>query len=119
MNTPQTSYDEILEQLQNKSRRPFEALLARILACAPSDEALRALAERSPDRWGQLTSVVSKPAGYNDKLEIEGSVVHKISDMSDLQLQEEIAKSQLHMQTSEPEYRTSEQISHETRLLGS
>lgn len=113
---PKTVYGDILEQLKNHSRGPFQALLARIMDCAPSDDALRALAERSPDRWGQLVSLMSKPSGYTDKLEIEGSISHKINEMSDAQLEAEIQRSQLHQQTSG---RESERNPSTTRLLGS
>ena len=100
---PQLGHTEIHEQLENLSRRPFRALLARILACAPSDEAIQALAERSPDRWGQFLSLASKPAGYNDKLEVEGSIALKINDLSDAELLAQISANRavLDMQSSE------------------
>lgn len=78
--------EKILAQFQMKSREPFQELLATILQCKPSVEALKAHAEKSPDRWSQTLSIVAKLAGYNDKLEIEGSLVARAVSMSDAEL---------------------------------
>ncbi len=84
---PQLTPDEIREHLENSSRRPFREVLARFLECAPSDEAIAAQAEAHPDRWSQSLAIVSRLAGYTEKLEVEGSITHNISSLSDLELQ--------------------------------
>ena len=82
--------DEIAEKIAQLSRSPFREQAARILACAPTGGALVDLAERNPDRWGQLLAIVARLAGYSDKLEVEASIQAKISCMSDAELAQQI-----------------------------
>lgn len=83
---------KVREALEQRSRGPFREMLARILECAPSPEAIRALAERHPDRWGQLSAMFTRAAGYTDKLEIEGSISLQINEMSDSELECRLAE---------------------------
>ena len=78
---------EVHEKVAQLSRSPFREQAARILACAPTNEAIVNLAERNPDRWGQLLAIVARLAGYTDKLEVEATVHAKVSAMSDSELQ--------------------------------
>ena len=48
------------------------------------------LAERNPDRWGQLLAIVARLAGYSDKLEVEATIQARISTMSDAELTAQI-----------------------------
>jgi hypothetical protein len=65
--------------------------LTQILNCGPTDEAIVNLAERNPDRWGQLLAIVARLGGYTEKLEVEASVSVSINAMSDAELTAEIA----------------------------
>lgn len=78
--------EETLAELEALSRSPFRRLLARIMDCAPSPEAIQALAEKNPDRWGQLMAIVGRTSGYNEKLELEGTLTQRLTDQSDSQL---------------------------------
>lgn len=73
-------------------------MLARLLDNAPSDEAIAGQAERNPDRWAQTVALIARLGGFNEKLEVEGSITHKINDLSDAELQSRIAA--LDMQSS-------------------
>ena len=63
--------DEMLQRIQTQladlSREPFENELARFLRFAPSDEALQAHANKSPDRWCQAVTMLGKLSGVTDK----------------------------------------------------
>jgi hypothetical protein len=89
---PKYCPDEIYQHLESMSRGPFRAALARILGCAPSNEAIQAQAERYPDRWGQLTAILARLSGFNEKLEIEGSLNQQVTQMSDAQLLDRLSK---------------------------
>lgn len=95
---------EVEKQLEERSRRPFRAIMARILECAPSPEAIALQAERYPDRWGQLAAMFAKLSGYSDKLEIEGSMSLKINDLSDSELERRLQELRtLDSQSSQPQ----------------
>ena len=92
MLTPQYDNAGLLEALENRSRGPFRALLARVLGSAPSEEAIATLAEKHPDRYGQLLAIVARTAGYTEKLEVEGTFTQRIQDLSDAELLVEAAR---------------------------
>ena len=96
---------EILKHLNAHSLTVQKAFMARVYSCAPSAEAIQALAERAPDRWQQLATMSGQAAGFNPKLEIQGTMVHRIDDLSDSQLEAalhalDVEFSQLDMQSN-------------------
>ena len=99
---PQYSASEIENELENLSRRPFRRFLARLLANAPTDQAIADQAEKHPDRWGQTSAMFARMSGYTDKLEVEGSLNLKIQGLSDSELEAELTKvrDQLETQSS-------------------
>jgi hypothetical protein len=74
-----------------------------VIESAPSPEAISSLAERQPDRWGQLLALVGRLAGYTEKLEAEVSISTKINEMSDAELLAEASrlKAALDIESSE------------------
>ncbi len=68
------------------SREPFRDLLKRLLEAEPSVEAVQAYAERHPDRWGQLVTMIGKLAGYHERLEVESSHSVALRQLSDSEL---------------------------------
>ncbi len=63
----------VAAHIDQLSREPFRELLKRLLEAEPSVEAVQAYAERHPDRWGQLVTMIGKLAGYHERLEVESS----------------------------------------------
>lgn len=98
---PQLDPETVRAQLDCLSRQPFRDLLARFLLAAPSAGAIVEQAEKHPDRWAQSTAIVGRLAGFTEKLEVEGTLTHKIQDLSDVQLQARLAAltAQLDMQS--------------------
>jgi hypothetical protein len=64
---------EILAQLQMASRSPFQEELAKVLACAPDEEAIRAWSRRNVDRWSQAVQILAKASGVADRLEVSAT----------------------------------------------
>lgn len=87
---PQLDPATVKAQIDNLSRQPFRDLLARFLVAAPSGEAIAEQAEKHPDRWAQSTAIVARLGGFNEKLEVEGSLALSIQGLSDAQLQAEL-----------------------------
>ena len=104
MAAPQLDPEEIARQLNAMNRQPFRDLLARFLRCAPSDEAIERLAERNPDRYAQALAIVGRLGGFNEKLELEGTLTHNLSQLSDAELLARMAslQGQLDMQSNVP-----------------
>ena len=86
MTCPRYKPEELREHLNSLHRGPFRELLARFLECGPSEEAITEQAEKHPDRWAQSLAIVARLGGFNEKLEVEGTLTHKVADMSDLEL---------------------------------
>ncbi len=82
--------DETRQHIANLSRSPFRDLVARLLACQPTDDALVHHAEKNPDRWAQTLAIAARLAGFTDKLEVEGSLVHRVEALSDSQLDQRL-----------------------------
>ncbi len=91
---PMIPVEQIREQLESLSRRPFRTVLARLLDCAPSEEAMIAQAEKNPDRWGQTVALLARLSGYNERLEVEGSLTMRVADLSDAELTAQLAAYQ-------------------------
>ena len=83
--------ERVRELINAQSREPFRELCSDILAAAPTQGAIADLAERNPDRWGQLLAIVARLGGFNDKLEVEGTLHQTVSAMSDAELAARIA----------------------------
>ena len=84
--------DEILGQLRELSRRPFQDILARMLDCAPSDKAIKAQAEKFPDRWAQAVTIMGRLGGYTEKAETTHNYSIAIHQMSDAEVMARLAE---------------------------
>lgn len=85
----------IEQQILNLHRTPFRQELARILKCSPDEEALKAFAVKSPDRFYQAVAILGKLAGFSDpkNITVENNFFLQIQQLSDAQLQVELQKS--------------------------
>ncbi len=83
---PQLDGDMIAAHVANLSREPFRDVLKRLLQAEPSVEAVQAYAERHPDRWGQLVTMIAKLSGFNERLEVETSHSVALAQLSDSEL---------------------------------
>ena len=84
--SPKLDGSLIAAELENLSRGPFRRILAKLLECAPSDTAITSQAEKNPDRWAQTVALIARLGGYNEKLEVEGSLNLKVQQLSDSEL---------------------------------
>lgn len=87
MKGPALDQAEVRKHLQQQNRQPFRDLLALVLDCHPSSTAMKGIAEKNPDRWAQMLAIVARLGGYNDKLEVEGSITTRASQLSDAELE--------------------------------
>jgi hypothetical protein len=83
---PKIDGEQISAELENLSRGPFRRVLGKLLENGPSDEAIASQAERNPDRWAQTVALIARLGGYNEKLEVEGSLSLKVQQLSDSEL---------------------------------
>ncbi len=83
---PQLDGDMIAAHVANLSREPFRDLLMRLLECEPDPEKVKAYAEKYPDKWGQLLSMIGRLAGYHERLEVANSHVVALAQLSDSEL---------------------------------
>lgn len=78
---------ELRREITRKLRIPFERILADYLGESPSLRAIKALAEKSPDRWIQGAVMLAQLAGYTKDLNINVNQTINISGMSDSQIE--------------------------------
>ncbi len=83
---PKLDGDMIAAHVANLSREPFRDLLTRLLECEPDPEKVKAYAEKYPDKWGQLVTMVARLGGYNERLEVANSHVVALAQLSDSEL---------------------------------
>ena len=77
---------KIQEQLSGFSREPFRKELSRFLCFSPSDEAVQAHANKSPDRWSQAVAILGRLSGITDK--IDDSSPHDLHRFKNLSMME-------------------------------
>ena len=83
---PRFDTEELLAEFNAYSRQPYVEVLAEMLKCIPTPDALQLFADEHPDRWASAVNTMSKLAGYTEKLEIHGNVNMDIRVMGDAQL---------------------------------
>ena len=83
---PKLSGKAVSAHIDALSREPFRDVLKRLLEAEPSVEAVQAYAERHPDRWGQLVTMIAKLSGFNERLEVETSHSVALAQLSDSEL---------------------------------
>lgn len=79
-----------MKELAVHSRVPFRKILAQLIGCAPTAEAITAFAEKHPDRWAQAVSIFGGLAGFEKGLIALN--FYDVGSMSDVALLAEIAK---------------------------
>ncbi len=80
------SGSEVAAALEARSREPFRDTLVSLLAAEPDPEAIKAFADKYPDRWAQAVAIFAKLGGYHDKLKVDTSIAVNVSRMSDAEL---------------------------------
>lgn len=80
--------EEIIDQLEVLSAEPFVQILADFVEARPSVEAIKAFAEKSPDRWSQGLTISGRLAGYKSDAQITvNNLLVNLSSMSDAEVQ--------------------------------
>ena len=80
--------EEIRRRLRAYDRTPFLDLLGIMLECAPTEAAIRKLAENAPERYVMALGQLARTAGYTDKTEATYNVNLNVTQMSDSQLED-------------------------------
>ena len=83
---PKLSSKAVSAHIDQLSREPFRALLTRLLEAEPDPEKVKDYAEKYPDRWGQLVTMVAKLSGFHERLEVESSHSVALRQLSDADL---------------------------------
>jgi len=65
------------------------------LDCAPTEEAIQEIANRSPDKWAQSLMMISKLAGYTESIALEHTHRHFVAllECSDAELMDRLDKA--------------------------
>lgn len=71
-------------------RAPFQRLLADYLGCAPTAEAIRKFADKSPDRWVQGLVMLGQMAGYTKDIHVTSDSTLNVHLMSDTDVRERL-----------------------------
>ena len=86
---------KIQEQLSGFSREPFRKELSRFLCFSPSDEAVQAHANKSPDRWSQAVAILGRLSGMTDKVDDTSQTPyspHKFQNLSMMEKRKRFAE---------------------------
>lgn len=83
--------DQIRKHIEALNRDPFRQILAEFLVGAPDLESIKAFATKAPDRWAQAVSIMSKGAGFSEKIQ-ETNILININNASDTELSLLLAK---------------------------
>ena len=86
--------DHVAAALEARSREPFTDVLAQFMVAMPDPEAIKAFADKHPDRWAHAVATFGRLAGYHDKLRVDTSVAGAVSRMSDMELMQRLAEVQ-------------------------
>jgi hypothetical protein len=87
---------DVLAKVLELNREPFRELLAKMLDCAPTLEALQQFSADRPDRWAQAVAIMGKLSGFPDlkqsesAVNVDHSITLKIGQLSDAELEHEL-----------------------------
>ena len=84
--------------LHARSREPFTDILACIIAAEPDLEAIKAFANRYPNKWAQAVQIFAHLAGYHDKLQVNSDITLGVLQMSDAELMVRLAEAQARLE---------------------
>lgn len=87
---PEWDGDDLRGRLRQYDRAPFLDVLHHFMQNAPTDEAVRKLAERSPEKFVAAMTQLARIAGFSEKTEATVDINVHISQMSDSQLEDYI-----------------------------
>ena len=89
---------DMLQAIELGKRDHFRELLAKVLDCQPSQEAIKKAANKNPVAFFNSLKTVSELAGYQTgSTEVHNNVLVNISGMSDSALMAELEKLQAAM----------------------
>jgi len=89
MPQPRTDPDKVLALIKQLDVLPFQEMLADYMDCFPSKDAIRAAAEKYPDRFIQGMVMLTKMAGYRPDTPItQNNMFVVIQGMSDSELRQ-------------------------------
>ena len=78
--------EDLVPHLEMMSRKPFQDILAVVLANEPEDESIQRLADSNPEKWANMTKTMASLAGYADKTEIQTNFYMELRNMGDAEL---------------------------------
>ena len=90
---PRLDPEAIHRHLEVLDRDPFRLELGRLLECAPTTKALKAFANKYPEKWAKALSTLGTLSGYETKTETQTNIYTQINVLSDSQLEEELKKT--------------------------
>lgn len=79
---------QINKELYNMMRSPFRRMLADYLGCAPNADAVKAFANKSPDRWMQGLQMLAQLSGFTKEVKVINEF--HVASASDGQLNERL-----------------------------
>lgn len=81
---------DVLDKLRQTDRTPFIELLAGWLECAPSADAVKAFAERAPERYVTAIVQIARLSGYAEKHDHMHNHTVNVTNLSDSQLEDQL-----------------------------
>lgn len=75
----------IEKELLKKDRQPFRKELARVLGIRPTEAALKAWANKYPDKWAQAVTMLASLSGYQQGVDVNVKMMDP-SQMTDVAL---------------------------------
>jgi len=101
--------DKVLAEIKQLSFEPFYPLVADLLACPPTREAIQAYSDKYPDKYYQALTMAIRMVGYHkDAPAIQNNMFVVIQGMSDSELRQlnqelEVKRKELMERTVEGE----------------
>lgn len=83
--------DSLRAALQRYNREPFIDLLTEWLQHAPSPDKIQEFADKNPDKYMMALSHIAKLSGFTEKQESEVNVNVRVHELSDSQLEDQLA----------------------------
>lgn len=74
---------QIQVEINRMMRSPFRRILADYLGFAPTPDALKRFADKSPDRWMQGLTIIAGLAGYQKEVHVSADLNVNVHSMSD------------------------------------
>lgn len=90
---------QLREAIERNYRTPFKDVLAELMQCRPTPQALLMFAVEHPDKWANAVATMARLSGYNEEIDVN---LHTPDKLGDAQLLQRLSELRIELGFDKP-----------------